>query len=125
MDSNQYMLVNNGPVYILTKDYMQGEENAPIQQAFLGFIQQMFVLAGETEQKASEIAGQVFELQKEFALDGLGVEDQYNVEKIYNSYTKDEFADLYSNCDIEGVLNTIGITDFDQCIVYQPKTPCM
>lgn len=121
MDSNQYMLVDSGPFYVLTKDYMQGEENAPIQQAFLAFIQQMFVLAGETEQKASEIAGQVFELQKEFALAGLGAEDRSNVEKLYNPYTKDQLASLYSNCDIEGVLKTIGITNYDQCIVFQPE----
>ena len=120
MDSSQYMLVNNGPVFVLTKDYMQGEENSAVQQAFLAFIQKMFVLAGETEQKAAEIAGQVFELQKEFALNGPGVEDQYNVEKMYNVYTKDKLASLYSNCDIEGFLKTVGITNYDKCIVYQP-----
>lgn len=121
MDSNKYMLLDNGPTYVLPKDYMQGDENEPVRQALLAFIKQMFVLAGESEQKAEQIAGPVFDLQKEFALSGLGAEDQYNVEKIYNPYTKEELQSLYSNCDIEAVLKTIGITKFDKCIVAVPE----
>lgn len=121
MDSSKYVLTDSGPTYVLPKDYMQGDASQPVQQAFLAFIKQMFVLAGETEQKAAEIAEQVFELEKEFALGGLGVEDQYNVEKIYNPYSKEQLDSLYSNCDIEAFLKTVGITKFDKCIVYVPE----
>lgn len=120
-DSNKYVLVNNGPSYILPKDYMTGDANKPVQQAVLAFIKQMFVLAGESEDKAAEIAGQVFNLEQELAASGTGLEDQYNIEKLYNQYTKEELKKLYSNCDIEGYLKTIGITNFDRCIVYEEE----
>lgn len=119
MDSNKYALIDGGPVYVLTKDYLAGEAGQPAQQALLALIQQMFVLAGESEEKSAEIAAQVFQLEQEFAVNGLGVEDQYDVQKYYNPYTKEELAGLYSNFDIEGYLKTVGITDFDKCIVYQ------
>lgn len=119
IDSNKYMLVNGGPTYILPKDYMVGDANKPVQQAVLAFMKQMFVLAGASEDKASEIAGQVFNFEQELAASGAGLQDQYNIEKIYNPYTKEELKKLYSNCDIEGYLKAIGITSFDQCIVTE------
>lgn len=119
LDSSKYVLVNKGPAYAVMKDYMTGEENKPVQDAFKDFIRQMFVLAGESEQNASQIAEQVFALQKDFALTGAGTEDIYNVEKYYNPYTKEQLASLYSNCDIIGFLEKTGITRFDTCIVQE------
>lgn len=119
MDSNKYVLVNNGPTYILPKDYMTGDVNKPIQQAVLAFMKQMFVLAGESEDKASEIAEQVFNLEQDLASSGLGLEDRYDIEKMYHPYTKAQLKELYSNCDIEGYLKEIGITNFENCIVYE------
>uniref|UniRef100_N2AK88 BIG2 domain-containing protein n=1 Tax=Eubacterium plexicaudatum ASF492 TaxID=1235802 RepID=N2AK88_9FIRM len=119
LDSNKYALINQGPAYAITKDYITGDANQPIRDAFLNYIKQMFLLAGEDEQKASEIARQVYELQQDFALTGSGMEDIYNVEKLYNPYTKEELAALYSNCDIIGYLEKMGITRFDTCIVQE------
>ncbi len=117
IDSNKYVLTDNGPSYILSKEYMTGDANKPVQQAVLEFIKKIFVMAGESEEKASEIANQVFNFEQELAVSGLGMEDRYDINKIYHPYTKDELKKLYSNCDIEGYLKTIGITNFDQCIV--------
>lgn len=120
LDSNKYVLADQGPAYMLPKDYYaQTEANQAVQQALQTFAKQMFVLAGESEEEASKTAARVCEMQQEFAMQGLGLEDRYNVEKIYNPYTKEELASLYSNCDIIGFLKTAGITDFDTCIVQE------
>lgn len=120
LDSGKYVLTNQGPSYVLPKDYYaQGEANEAVQQAFLAFIRQMFVLAGETQEKASEIATQVYGLQKEFAESGFGMSERYDTQARYNPYTKAELASLYSNCDIEGFLKAAGVTSFDRCIVCE------
>lgn len=120
LDSNKYVLTNAGPTYLLPKDYYgQGDANKAVQQAMLNFMKQMYLLAGENEQKASELAQQVYDLAKEFAQNGPGLEDRYNIELVYNPYSREDFKKLYSNCDIEGFLKTIGITDFDTCIVSE------
>lgn len=120
LDSNKYVLTDGGPTYALPKDYyVQTEANLAIQQALHTYVKQMFVLAGENEEEAARIAARVCEMQQEFAMQGLGLEDRYNVEKMYNPYTKEELAALYSNCDIIGFLKASGVTNFDQCIVSE------
>lgn len=117
LDSNKYVLTDLGPSYGMIKDYFQEGADQPIPQALLAYIRQLFLLSGESEEKASQIAEEVFQMHQEFSNNGLGLEDRYNIEKIYHPYTKDELISLYSNCDIEGFLKTIGITNFDKCIV--------
>ncbi|MDE7313284.1 MAG: Ig-like domain-containing protein [Eubacterium sp.] len=119
-DSNKYVLYDQGPECLLTKEYYtQTESNQAIQQALLTLVKQMFVLAGESEEEASKKAAKICEMQQEFAMQGLGLEDRYDVEKIYNPYTKEELAGLYSNCDILKYLETAGVTSFDTCIVQE------
>lgn len=118
-DSNKYVLMNKGPTYSMMKDYIVGDENKPIQDAFLNLIKQMFILAGESEEEAAQSAQQIYDLQKDFAVTGAGMEDVYDVEKYYHPYTKEELAQLYSNCDIIGYLEKMGITRFDKCIVQE------
>lgn len=118
-DSNKYVLMNKGPTYSMMKDYIVGDENKPIQDAFLNLIKQMFILAGESEEEAAKSAQQIYDLQKDFAVTGAGMEDVYDVEKYYHPYTKEELAQLYSNCDIIGYLEKMGITRFDKCIVQE------
>ncbi len=120
-DSSKYSLVNQGPAYLLPKDYIVGEENAPIQQAAIAFIKQMFVLAGESEENADKISTQVFQLEQDLASTGMGLEDRYNVERFYHPYTKEQLISLYSNCDIIGYLKAVGITSFDTCVVYEEE----
>ncbi len=118
LDSNKYVLTDSGPMYVMQKDYYApGEANEAVQQALLNLIRQMFLLAGESEEEAAKTAQQVYDLQKEFAMNSPGLEDQLNVDLVYNPHTKAELQSLYSNCDIEGMLKTIGITNFDKCIV--------
>lgn len=120
LDSNKYALCNQGPLYAIPKDYYApGEANEAVQQALLTLIRQLFVLAGDSEEDAAQTAQQVYQLQKEFAMSGPGLEDRYNVELVYNPHTKAELASLYSNCDVEAFLKTIGITNYDQCIVQE------
>lgn len=118
-DSNKYVLMNKGPTYSMMKDYIVGDENKPIQDAFLNLIKQMFILAGESEEEAAQSAQQIYDLQKDFAVTGAGMEDVYDVEKYYHPYTKEELAQLYSNCDIIEYLEKMGITRFDKCIVQE------
>ena len=118
-DSNTYVLMNKGPTYSMMKDYIVGDENKPIQDAFLKLIKQIFILAGESEEEAAKSAQQIYDLQKDFAVTGAGMEDVYDVEKYYHPYTKEELAQLYSNCDIIGYLEKMGITRFDKCIVQE------
>lgn len=120
LDSSKYVLTNGGPVYAMPKDYYApGEANEAVQQALLNLIRQLFLLAGDSEEDAAKTAQQVYDLQKEFSMNGPGLEDQLNVELVYNPHTKAELQSLYSNCDIEGFLKTIGITNFDKCIVSE------
>ncbi len=120
-DSNKYMLVNQGPSYILSKEYLTGDANKAIQDAVRDYIKQLFILAGETPEQATAIAAQVFQLEQELSAAGLGLSDRYDIDKIYHPYTKEQLAALYSNCDIEGYLGKLGITDYDQCIVFEEE----
>lgn len=120
LDSNKYALTDVGPSYFLPKDYYgQGDANKAAQQAMSALIKQMYLLAGESEQNALEKAEKVYKLMQEFAESGLGLQDRYNTQLMYNPYSKEDFKKLYSNCDIEGYLKTLGITDFDTCVVRE------
>ncbi len=121
MDSNKYVLVNQGPAYIMPKDYMVGEAGQPVQQAVLTFIKQMFVLAGENDTRAGEIASQVFQLEQDLASSGASLAERNDIKNFYHPYTKAELVALYSNCDIEGYLRAAGVTQFDRCIVYEEE----
>lgn len=119
-NSSKYVLKDKGPSYLLPKDYFaQTETNLAVQKALQDLIQKMFLLAGDSETEAAEAAAQVYKLQKEFSENGPAIADRYDVEGSYHPYTKEELLNLYSNCDIEGFLKTIGITNFDRCIVSE------
>lgn len=47
IDSNKYVLSDNGPSYILPKEYMTGDANKPVQQAVLEFIKKIFTGRGK------------------------------------------------------------------------------
>ena len=42
IDSNKYVLTDNGPSYILSKEYMTGDANKPVQQAVLEIYKEDF-----------------------------------------------------------------------------------
>lgn len=121
MDSNKFVLNDNGPQYMYRKDYLIGDENKKTQEAILACMKQMFVLAGESEDKALEISGQVFNLMQELSALGLSVEESRDPTKNYHEYTKAELIKLYSNCDIEKFLKDIGVTNFERCIVSEEE----
>lgn len=119
-NSSQYILKDQGPSYVLPKDYFtESETSLTAQNALRDLIKQMFILAGDSEEQAATATAQVYKLQQEFAENGPAIADRYNVESFYNPYTKEELANLYSNCDIEGFLKINGITSFDKCIVSE------
>lgn len=124
LDSSRYVLSDLGPTYAMQKDFF-AQENGIAPQAMMTLMKQMFVLAGDSEEQATQTAEKVFQLQKEFAEQGPGLEDRYNVELVYHPYTKEELISLYSNCDIEGFLKTVGITRFDSCIVQEVENAKM
>ncbi len=116
IDSNKYSLYGTGLSTGLNSAYMLSQ-NPQIQAMYEGFMTQLFLYAGLTQEQAIAAASSVFAFEKELAMNTLSNEQASKIENLYNPVSKDDLAKLFTKVDIKKYLNDLGYGSVDKLIV--------
>ncbi len=119
-DSTRYSLYGSGISPIMPSSYLI-MDNPQINSLYEGFIAQMFLLTGESEETSLENAKNIFAFEQVLAQNSMTNEESSKVENIYNPYSIDELSDMFLHIDINAYLNELGYKDVKKIIVTDPK----
>lgn len=114
-ESTKYMLYFGTPSATLQKELYDGENGK--KNVYLDYLTSLFELGGESEEKAKAMAEQFFDVEVPIAKNTLDVQDQSNVDLIYNVYTLADIKALFPNVDMDSVFKTSGFKNTDKIII--------
>lgn len=120
LDSTKYSLYGTGLSTGLNSAYMLSE-NPQIQAMYEGFLAQLFIYAGQTEEQAVVDAGNVFAFEKLLAQNTLSNEQASKIENLYNPVSKNDLAALFTEVDIKKYINDLGYGSVENLIVTDVK----
>ena len=116
-DSTQYMLTFSTVGANLPKDTYQNGTQQQID-SYLKYIKTLFVLGGETEEDAKEMADACFAMEKQLSRSMMNTEDSNDVDKIYNVFTMQEIRDMFPGVDIDAVFADSGLQEEDAIVIF-------
>lgn len=91
------------------KEMLEDAGMADVMEQYQGYIAKMMQISGMEEQEAKETAAEIFAFQKDLASVSLSLADSSNPENIYNLYTTEQLAEVYTNVDMKSVLAKMGV----------------
>lgn len=117
LDSTRYSLYGTGLSTVLPASYLNAG-NPQVESLYQGFISQLFILCGETEETAAETARMILDLEKLLASNTMSNELSSKIENIYNPYDIDDLAKLFPEIDIRGYIDELGYKDVKTVVIY-------
>ncbi|OWA34919.1 peptidase [Saccharibacillus sp. O16] len=115
-NSSMNILYFGGLSPMLDKNsYTSGD--AKTQEAYIQYLAGLLKLAGSDEQNAQKQAKAMFALEKELATAGMDPQDQSDVTKYYNPYTRAQLKALFPTFDMDKMLQQLGLDKADKVIV--------
>lgn len=102
------------------RDYYFNENKQKERDAYVNYVRDLFLLAGETEEVALKRANRVFQFEKRLADSTMAPADLRIPEKTYNKYSFKAAKSLFKSFDFETYLSLVGSQSFDTIIVAQP-----
>ncbi|WP_018756808.1 M13-type metalloendopeptidase [Paenibacillus terrigena] len=95
--------------------YVSGDEKT--KKVYIDYLTKLLVLSGEKEQSAKTQAEAVFAFEKDLAAAAMDIQDQGNVNKFYNPYTKEKFLALFKTVDMAQMMKDLQLDQADKIIV--------
>ncbi|WP_314584716.1 M13-type metalloendopeptidase [Paenibacillus terrigena] len=92
-------------------------EDEKTKKVYIDYLTKLFVLSGDKEQSAKAQAEAVFAFEKELAAASMDIQDQGNVNKYYNPYTKEKFLALFKTVDMAQMMKDLQVDQADKIIV--------
>ncbi|WP_245608696.1 M13-type metalloendopeptidase [Saccharibacillus sacchari] len=92
-------------------------EDTRVKEAFIGYLANLLKLSGVEENSAQAQAESMFELEKQLSAASMDAQDQADVSKYYNPYTKAQFKALFPSIDTDNLLKELGLDKADKIIV--------
>ena len=92
-------------------------EDTRVKEAFIGYLTNLLKLSGVEENSAQAQAESMFELEKQLSAASMDAQDQADVSKYYNPYTKAQFKALFPSIDTDNLLKELGLDKVDKIIV--------
>ena len=117
-DSSKYSLTFNTIGADLTKDYF--EAGGPVMESYRTALEKLLLLSGETAENAKAQAAKLYQMQETLAKATMSVQDQGNVDKIYNIYTMAQLQELFPEVDLKNLLTSQGFKLEDKIGVMDP-----
>ncbi len=117
MDSNRNVVYFYGCDTGLSREIFEGPDNGDVLQAYQAYLTQLFVLAGESQEKASTIAQEVYTMQRDLASVSLKIQDTYDVNNTYHVYDVSQLQKLFSHIDVKTYLQKIGLEQATSVVV--------
>ena len=115
-DSTRYSLYGSGlstilpPVYLLL-------ENPQIAALYQGFIAQLFMLAGNTQEEAVVKAQSLYAFEQLIAQNTMSNEQQSKVENVYNPTSIEDLAKMFPKVDLKGYIQNLGYGTVNEVIL--------
>ncbi len=102
------------------KDFYFNENKKVLKEKYQEYVRQVFILSGETEDKAKASAQNVIEFETDLASAMMSPEELRVPENTYNKWSAKDFKGAFSNMDMELYLHSSGSQTFDTLVVEQP-----
>jgi len=120
--SKQIAEADQGGLSLPDRDYyiVDSPHFAQIRAAYVEHMKKMFILAGDTPEKAAKEAAWVMEIETAMAKASMARVDRRDPEKVYHIYSVDDFQKLTPAFDWKVYFDAIGIGHFDTLNVVAP-----
>lgn len=113
---------SGGGIGMPDRDYYLKDDSVSvdIQNAYKAFMQQIFVLGGNSEEVAKTKVETVYNLEKQMASNMYTRVERRDPQLTYNKLSKQEMVDLMKNVDLNVFFDGVGVS-FDSIIVSKPS----
>ncbi len=115
-DSSKTMLLFETMSPLMEKDVYEDKEKS---REYIAYLRTLLTLSGEAEDVAKENANIYFEFEKLLAQKMLDLEEQQNLEKIYNINSYSKISMLFPDFDLEKVLADSFLVKDDRVLVQE------
>lgn len=95
--------------------YMSGDVKT--EEAYKAYLAGLLKLAGSDDKSAQQQADALFAFEKQLAAASMDPQDQGDVAKYYNPYTRAQFKALFPTVDVDKMLQEVGLGKADKVIV--------
>lgn len=119
-NSSENALYYNGLAVGLDKNSFVTEDPTS-KKAYIQYMTNILMIAGEEASTAATIAEQVYEMEKSLATVSLEPHEKNDVNKYYNPYTIEQFSNMFKAVDMKHVLQSMQIDSADNVIVFDVK----
>ena len=116
MDSSRYSLYGTGLSTSLPAAYML-MDNPQIKALYEGFLAQLFMLSGISEDRAMAEAQSVYAFEKTIAGSTQSNEQASKIENLYNPVSRDDLAKMFTKVDIKSYLSELGYGSVENLII--------
>ncbi len=116
-DSSEYAVYMLYADTLIGKEYVEGENTQEYVDLYLDYINNMLMEFGMSASEAAVSTDSIEGLLRDICASTLTTEQMYDPSITYNVYTAQELQDLYTNIDVEKMLQTLRIDGQDKYIV--------
>ncbi|MBQ3023008.1 MAG: S-layer homology domain-containing protein [Clostridia bacterium] len=113
-DSTKYMLSFGTMGPLMNKEVYQDEK---MSAAYTSYLEKILVLSGENKITAKENVSAYFEFEKMLSEKMLDVEEEQELEKIYNVTSFSKISMMFPDFDLEEVLSNCALVKADRVVV--------
>lgn len=117
VDSSKYSVYLSYADTLIGKEYLESNQMQDYVTMYFDYVQQVLEEYGMEESQALDTSSQIEVLVRDICEASLDSVQYYDPSMIYNPYTREELAQLYTNVDIPKMLKTLGVDSQDQYIV--------
>ncbi len=93
-------------------------EEGANKEAYINYLQTILCLSGESSEEALKNANSYFQFEKQLAQVMLSVEEQNNIDKIYNICSYSKLSMMFPDFDLNKVLINCGLAKTDSIVVF-------
>lgn len=115
------LYLSQGGLALPDRDYYLSDSFADIRTSYIGHLERMFELAGETAQKSKKLAETVFKMETDLARVSRSRTDLRDQEKNYNKMFVKDFDQRFPALSLSALLQLITVKGTDYVIVGQPE----
>lgn len=116
-DSNKYAVYLLYPDTLIGKEYLEDPTAVEYVNMYFDYVEDMLIEFGMDEQQAGKRAEDIEALVRDICAESYSQEKYFDPECTYNVYDKEQLQKLYTNVDVDKMLNILKIDNQDYYIV--------
>jgi putative endopeptidase len=116
-DSSKYVVYIEAADTFIGRDYLDSSDAQEYVDYYLGYIKDIFMEYGMSEEEATQSRDNVEKLWREICSASLTAEESADINMLYNVFTEDTLQDLYTNVDVPKMLKALNVDGQEQYII--------